>query len=346
MASLDERAVPADPSDPTSLPDLPAPLNLPLSRADLHLHTNASIFKYFRAANTRDSYSDPDEVYRLAKARGMDFVTFTDHDTVDGCLKFQDRHPELDDFFVSAEIETRFPKTGHRIHVNVFDLDLQQHSVIAKKRRNIYDLVEYLRAEELLYSANHLFQSYRMRQAPEDFFQTMLTLFDVFEVKNGSMAYQHNALVEDLLSFAKGKNGALALIGGSDAHTYPPIASVFTMATGKTWREFLAAIGAGQCLSWGSEMGFTNVLGDVYKLLVRYYRSVTNFKNPDFTRGEKARHFVLAAAALPINISGVPAAIISLNYAKQIALSRNLKSRFARKGFSKSGSDSGSKSGS
>ena len=208
------------------------PRPLPLARADLHLHTNASIFKYFRAANSRDSYNDPDETYRLAKARGMDFVTFTDHDTVDGCLKFRDRHPDYADFFVSAEIETFFPKTGHRIHVNVFDLTLAQWQVINSRARNIFDLVEYLRAENLLYSANHLFQSYRMRQAPEDFFTTMLELFDVFEVKNGSMAYQHNALVEDLLTAAKQKRGSLALVGGSDAHTYPPVASVFTMATG------------------------------------------------------------------------------------------------------------------
>jgi predicted metal-dependent phosphoesterase TrpH len=308
----------------------------PLARADLHLHTNASIFKYFRAANSRDSYSDPDEVYRLAKARGMDFVTFTDHDTVDGCLKFQDRRPELTDFFVSAEIETRFPKTGHRIHVNVFDLGLPQWQVINRKRRSIHDLVEYLRAESLLYSANHLFQSYRMRQAPEDFFTEMLELFDVFEVKNGSMAYQHNALVEDLLTAAKRKNGSLALIGGSDAHTYPPVASVFTMAPGGTWREFLASVREGRCLSWGSEMGFTTVLTDVYKLLGRYYRSVTDFRNPEFTRGEKARHFLLAVAALPINLSGFPAAIWSLNYAKQVALSKTLKNRFTRKGLTAS----------
>ncbi len=217
----------------TGSPDRGFPA-LPLARADLHLHTNASIFKYFRAGNTRDSYNDPDETYRLAKARGMDFVTFTDHDTVDGCLKFRDRHPDYADFFVSAEIETFFPKTGHRIHVNVFDLTLAQWKVINVKRRNIFDLVEYLRAESLLYSANHLFQSYRMRQAPEDFFTKMLELFDVFEVKNGSMAYQHNALVEDLLTAAKEKRGSLALIGGSDAHTYPPVASVFTMAPGAT----------------------------------------------------------------------------------------------------------------
>lgn len=307
---------------------------LPLARADLHLHTNASIFKYFRAGNTRDSYNDPDETYRLAKMRGMDFVTFTDHDTVDGCLKFQDRHPEYADFFVSAEIETFFPRTGHRIHVNVFDLTLAQWKVINVKRRNIFDLVEYLRSEGLLYSANHLFQSYRMRQAPEDFFTKMLELFDVFEVKNGSMAYQHNALVEDLLTTAKEKHGSLALVGGSDAHTYPPVASVFTLAPGATWREFLASIRDGECLSWGTEMGFTTVLGDVYKLLGKYYTSVVDFRNPAYTPMEKARHFLIACAAAPINAAGVPAAIYSLNYAKQIALSRRLKTHFGKKGFS------------
>jgi hypothetical protein len=151
------------------------------------------------------------------------------------------------------------------------------------------------------------------------------------------MAYQHNALVGDLLTAAKKKDGSLALIGGSDAHTYPPIASVFTMASGKTWREFLASISRGESLSWGSEMGFTNVLGDVYKMLARYYRSVADFRNPGFTPREKAKHFLLAAASLPINVAGVPAAIIGLNYAKQIALSKGLQKRFARRGLDDDG---------
>jgi predicted metal-dependent phosphoesterase TrpH len=308
-------------------------LALPLSRADLHVHTNASIFKYFRAANSRDSYNEPEEVYRLCKARGMDFVTFTDHDTVDGCLRFQDRHPELQDFFVSAEIETFFPKTGHRIHVNVFDLTARQHAVIHRKRRNIFDLVDYLKAEDLLFSANHMFQSYRFRQAPEVFVDTMLRLFDVFEVKNGTMAYQHNALVEDLLGAVKRKRGSVALIGGSDAHTYPPVASVFTLAPGPTWKEFLGSIRQGRAVAWGTEQGFTRVLLDVYGLLGKFYRSVTDFKNPDYTAAQKARHFILAAAALPINVAGIPAAIWSLNYAKQVALSNTFKSRFARMGL-------------
>lgn len=306
-----------------------------MARADLHVHTNASVFKYFRAANSHDSYNEPEEVYRLAKARGMDFVTFTDHDTVDGCLRFQDAHPDLTDFFVSVEVETFFPRTGHRIHVNVFDVTGPQHAVIERKRRNIFELVDYLRSEGLLYSANHLFQSYRMRQAPEDFVDTMLRLFDVFEVKNGSMAYQHNALVEDLLSVAKEKKGRLALVGGSDAHTYPPIASVFTMGPARTWKEFLAAIRRGECLTWGTEMGFTTVLGDIYRMLGKYYRSVTDFRNPEYSTREKARHFLLSMASLPVAASGLPAAVLSLNYAKQIALARGLRRRFTRRGLAR-----------
>jgi hypothetical protein len=176
-----------------------------------------------------------------------------------------------------------------------------------------------------------------MRQAPEVFFETMLSLFDVFEVKNGSMAYQHNALVEDLLLVAKEKRGNLALVGGSDAHTYPPIASVFTMAPGKTWQEFLASIRRGECLSWGSEMGFTNVLGDVYRSIGMHYREVTKLRNPEYTPREKAQHLFFSIASLPIFATGFPAAVLSLNYAKQVALSKNLKRRFARTGFARPG---------
>ena len=69
-------------------------------KADLHCHSVYSTFKYFRIANTRDSYNRPEEVYRIAKERGMDFVTITDHDSIDGCLALLDRHPDLEDFFI------------------------------------------------------------------------------------------------------------------------------------------------------------------------------------------------------------------------------------------------------
>ncbi len=54
-----------------------------LKRADLHCHSRYSVFKYFKRANTRDCYNAPEDVYRIAKERGMSFVTLTDHDSID-----------------------------------------------------------------------------------------------------------------------------------------------------------------------------------------------------------------------------------------------------------------------
>jgi len=49
----------------------------------------------------RDCYSEPREAYLRAKARGMDLVTFTDHDTIDGCRELLSAEGDLPDFLIS-----------------------------------------------------------------------------------------------------------------------------------------------------------------------------------------------------------------------------------------------------
>jgi len=293
-------------------------------KVDLHCHSVYSTFKYFRIANTRDSYNRPEEVYRIAKERGMDFVTITDHDSIDGCLYLLNRYPDLTDFFISEEVETWFPDTRQRIHVNVFGITEAQHAEIQRRRRNIYDLLEYLRQERVLASANHMFQNYRMRNSPRQYFEEMLRMFDVFEVKNGAMASQHNRLVEDLMAVVREKRGAVSLVAGSDAHTLGPLALVYTVAEAETASEFLEKVRNGECFVWGSEMGFRVLLSDVYRMVFRYYGSVLDLRNPAFSRGEKARHLALAAMGAPFSAAGVPLAITSLNYLKQIFVSRRV----------------------
>ena len=295
-----------------------------LRKADLHCHSVYSTFKYFRIANTRDSYNRPEEVYRVAKERGMDFVTLTDHDSIDGCLYLLNEHPDLTDFFISEEVETWFPDTRQRIHVNVFDINERQHAEIHRLRENIYDLHAYLRQERILASANHMFQNYRMRNSPRQYLEEMLRMFDVFEVKNGAMASQHNRLIEDLMAVVSEKRGAVSLVAGSDAHTLAPLALVYTVAEAETYTDFLDKVRAGECFVWGSEMGFKVLLSDVYRMVFRYYGSVLDLKNPEFTRGEKARHLALAAVGAPFSAAGVPFALTSLNYLKQIFVSKML----------------------
>ena len=293
-------------------------------KADLHCHSVYSTFKYFRIANTRDSYNRPEDVYRLAKQRGMDYVTLTDHDSIDGCLYLLNKHPDLDDFFISEEVETWFPDTRQRIHVNVFAIDEKQHAEIQRRRPNIYDLHEYIREEKILASANHMFQNYRMRNSPRHYFEEMLRMFDVFEVKNGAMASQHNRLVEDLMAVVREKRGDVSLVAGSDAHTLGPLARVYTVAEAESVTYFHEKVRLRQCFVWGSEMGFRVLLSDVYRMIFRYYGSVLDLRNPDFTRGEKARHLALAALGAPMSAAGVPLAITSLNYVKQIFVTRRI----------------------
>ncbi len=293
-------------------------------KADLHCHSVYSTFKYFRIANTRDSYNRPEEVYRLAKERGMDFVTLTDHDSIDGCLYLLNKNPDLPDFFISEEVETYFPDTRQRIHVNVFDIDERQHEEIQRRRCNIYDRHEYVKEERSIASANHMFQNYRMRNSPRHYFEEMLRMFDIFEVKNGAMASQHNRLVEDLMAVVREKRGAVSLVAGSDAHTLGPLALVYTVAEAQSVTDFLEKVRGGECFVWGSEMGFSELLSDVYRMVFRYYGSVLDWKNPEFTAGEKARHLALAAVGAPFSAAGVPFAITSLNYLKQIFVSRRV----------------------
>jgi hypothetical protein len=54
----------------------------------------------------RESYTPPEESYRMAKRAGMDFVTLTDHETIEGAVTLEE-HP---DFFVGEEVSARFPE--------------------------------------------------------------------------------------------------------------------------------------------------------------------------------------------------------------------------------------------
>ena len=141
-----------------------------------------------------------------------------------------------------------------------------------------------------------MFQNYRMRNSPRRYLDEMLRMFDIFEVKNGAMASHHNRLVEDLMAVVREKRGAVSLVAGSDAHTLGPLALVYTVAEAETAaRSSSRRCARARCFVWGSEMGFRMLLSDVYRMVFRYYGSVLDWRNPEFTRGEKARHLALAA---------------------------------------------------
>ena len=100
-----------------------------MSRCDLHLHSRFSDRSedwIFRRFDFPDSYSDPRELYRRAKAAGMDFVTITDHDTIQGCLEIA----EYTDTFISEQVTTYFPLDPCKVNLLVWGISAAQHEEI------------------------------------------------------------------------------------------------------------------------------------------------------------------------------------------------------------------------
>jgi predicted metal-dependent phosphoesterase TrpH len=302
-----------------------------LKRADLHCHSRYSIFKYFRRANTRDCYNAPEDVYRIAKQRGMSYVTLTDHDSIDGALYLLNKHPDLTDFFIGEEVETYFPETGQRIHVGVWGLNEVQHREIQRLRRDIRELVPYMKSQRLIFCVNHLFQNYRMKNVAARYMCELLEMFDIFEVMNGAMASVHNKMVQQLMSTLGERGRKVSMVGGSDAHTLKHVAKVHTVSKGETVGEFLENVRAGNSFAWGEEMRFRDLIADLYLLILAYHGdAVSDFRSTDYTAADKTVQLAGRLAAIPAALSGIPAAITSLNYLKQIVVSKGLSMRFER----------------
>lgn len=205
----------------------------------------------------------PGEIYDLAKSRGMDFVTITDHDTIDGCKALLDERGDLADFIIGEEISTRFPEDGTIVHVNAFGLDDATHAEIVRLRDNIYDLADYLRRRGLLYVLNHMTWTEQHRVLQRWQIEKMLELFDVFEGINGTRSYAHNAFAWYAV---QGRDKVL--VAGSDSHTNR-VGTSYTLTAGATRRDVLANIRAGQAAACG-EFGTPEKLReDVWLVLSR-----------------------------------------------------------------------------
>jgi predicted metal-dependent phosphoesterase TrpH len=300
-----------------------------VKRADLHCHSRYSVFKYFRRANTRDCYNAPEDVYRIAKERGMSFVTLTDHDSIDGALYLLNKFPDMNDFFIGEEVETYFPETGQRIHIGVWGLTELQHREIQRLRRDIRELVPYMRSERLIFGVNHLFQNYRMKNVAARYIAELLEMFDIFEALNGAMASFHNKMVQQLVNSVWKRGRRASMVGGSDAHTLKHVAKVHTVSKGETVSEFLENIRAGDCFAWGSEMRFRELVADIYLLTIAYNSEArADLMSQDYSVADKTMQLAGRLASIPAAISGLPAAITSLNYLKQIVVTKGISMRF------------------
>jgi predicted metal-dependent phosphoesterase TrpH len=136
---------------------------------------------------SRDCYSNPETVYRTARARGMDLVTITDHDSLDGCLELLDRHPDAPDILTGEEIECRVPDSDLRVHLGVFGLTERHHREVQPLRENVFESAAYLRSQGLALVLHHPFHFLRGEMAVGTYLARLLPLVHAVETRNAAM---------------------------------------------------------------------------------------------------------------------------------------------------------------
>ena len=217
------------------------------TRADLHVHSTASQESKLgvqRALGLPECATPPEEVYELAKRRGMDFVTITDHDTIAGALEIADRP----DVFVSEELTASFRGEAQQVHVLCFGITPDDHGRLQELAGDVEAVAEYLHGEEIACALAHPFYAVAAPLAAGHR-RRLAQLFPIWEVRNGSRAPELN-LPAAVYIDTHGGTG----IGGSDDHAGVDVGRTWTQApAAATPADFLAHLRAGRVAADGKQ---------------------------------------------------------------------------------------------
>jgi glycosyltransferase involved in cell wall biosynthesis/predicted metal-dependent phosphoesterase TrpH len=219
-----------------------------VTRVDMHCHSTASEVSKLgvqRAAGLPECATPPEEVYELARRRGMQFVTITDHDTIDGVMQIADR-PGV---FVSEELTAHFRgEPAMAVHVLCYDIAPEDHDWLQGNAHDVELCAAYMYERDIPCALAHpyyivgspLTSRHRRRLAE---------LFGVWEVRNGARAPELNRPAATYVA----TRDAIG-IGGSDDHAGVDIGRTYTESPyAATPREFLAHMRAGNVTARGKQ---------------------------------------------------------------------------------------------
>lgn len=275
-----------------------------LYKADLHVHSRHSgRVKHLRFLRARDCYSSPLDVYRRAKRRGMDLVTITDHDAIDGCLEVMEKLGSPADFMMGEEVTAYLPRFRHTIHIGVYGHTEPQHHEIQRLRADGEELVAYLRQHNLLFALNHFFHDFENFARTREFIERMAQLFEVFEVRNGAMQREHNSFIVSLLDRYRTSGRPLGFVAGSDSHTLRRVGRTYTASAARTREEFIADIRAGRTQVFGPHSNHLSLARDIYGVVLRYYPAVLSVGNGEFSPRTRIKNVFLSILAAPFLVT-------------------------------------------
>ncbi len=218
-----------------------------MSRADLHCHSSASAVSRLgvqRALGLPECATPPEEVHALAKRRGMDFVTITDHDTIAGVLEIADRA----DVFISEELTARFRGEPQAVHVLCLGITPDHHEWLQAHAEDVETVAAYLHEHEIACALAHPFYAVDAPLTARHR-RRLAELFPIWEVRNGARSRELN-LPAAIYVDTHGSAG----IGGSDDHAGIDIGRTWTETpAAATPEDFLAHVRTGRVGAFGDQ---------------------------------------------------------------------------------------------
>jgi predicted metal-dependent phosphoesterase TrpH len=232
-------------------------------KLDAHVHTRFSgrTSLYPLSLIMRESYNRPEQVYRIAKARGMDLVAVTDHDCIAGALALAGRP----DVLVGCEVTAAFPNDGVRVHLNVLDITESQFLAIDRRRHDVAALLPYLREQGIFTTLNHVASRVNGRVGAAHV-AALVPWIDAIEVRNGSRLAIQNRTASALADAT-----GLVPVGGSDAHTMRGIGQTWVEAPRATCRaSFLRELRAGRVVAGGRHGHYFTMASDILRFAASF----------------------------------------------------------------------------
>lgn len=168
-------------------------------KTDMHAHTKYSEHPsewVLQKLGTKESYTEPEDLYRKAVENGMDFVVITDHNRIEGAKYLVSKYPEK--CFMGVELTAYFPEDGCKLHILVYDFTEEQFEQLDLLRKDVYKLREYIKLNNFPYSVAHATYSVNNKLTITHI-EKLILLFDVFETINGGRnLYSNNIWFETL----------------------------------------------------------------------------------------------------------------------------------------------------
>jgi hypothetical protein len=192
----------------------------------------------------------------------MDLVTITDHDSIAGALTIAHR----DDVIVGCEVTAVFPENREECHIGVLDIDERQHREIQQLRHNVYELLPYLKQQNIFSTLNHLASLSAGRLTAAQI-SSVIPWLSAIETRNGTRLPSQNRTAAALAQ-AHGK----VTVGGSDSHTYRGIGYTYMECeSARNREEFLAELRRGNVRVGGAQGWYFTLTGDIVRLTAAFY---------------------------------------------------------------------------